>query len=436
MPGTKETAAAGDHMPVEVATYASKMAGHAVSNSSAVVSNALAHDMCGLGFLAHRPNMLIAQQHDRTNHQRAHTNAAAASCPAPVHVRMHVRTTQQHAHTNAASASCPAPALRVGEKSQTDLSLLLDALSPRDHSQEILRNALSELGLKHGNATSEQLHQAARSNILLQDLETFPYAVRCFDRSASIPRASASLSSIGSSSSFASSVGSSSSFCEKTQDMLASTVRTVARKKAVPGDKKSKDCLKGRDSKDLCIIHPRRKVGQAHRNTDHVVISVEMLENHFDKSLNDAAGQLGICATAIKKACRRFGITRWPFRDRPRQPVPAAHPSAAASSASTALSATTTAAQKGDGDVEGVGKIGCKQLEDIVNDDKPATLASNSLDHASNVTLTRAPLQPTPPKHQHTTALSGLMKGYAGALPDVVMAGAQGEDTPGGPCEV
>ena len=34
--------------------------------------------------------------------------------------------------------------------------------------------------------------------------------------------------------------------------------------------------------------------------------------------LHDAATKLGLCATAIKKACRRFGILRWPFRDRHR----------------------------------------------------------------------------------------------------------------------
>jgi len=39
---------------------------------------------------------------------------------------------------------------------------------------------------------------------------------------------------------------------------------------------------------------------------------------HFDKPLRDAATELGICPTAIQKACRRFGIPRWPFRDRHR----------------------------------------------------------------------------------------------------------------------
>ena len=48
---------------------------------------------------------------------------------------------------------------------------------------------------------------------------------------------------------------------------------------------------------------------------------------HFEKSLHDAATELGLCATAIKKACRRFGIPRWPFRDRHRSThQPTAHP--------------------------------------------------------------------------------------------------------------
>jgi hypothetical protein len=48
---------------------------------------------------------------------------------------------------------------------------------------------------------------------------------------------------------------------------------------------------------------------------------------HFEKSLHDAATELGLCATAIKKACRRFGIPRWPFRDRHRSThQPTTHP--------------------------------------------------------------------------------------------------------------
>lgn len=38
------------------------------------------------------------------------------------------------------------------------------------------------------------------------------------------------------------------------------------------------------------------------------------LQKHFHMSLNEAAKRLGICATAIKKVCRRMGIMKWPYQ--------------------------------------------------------------------------------------------------------------------------
>mmetsp|Transcript_41679 Transcript_41679/g.131396 ORF Transcript_41679/g.131396 Transcript_41679/m.131396 type:complete len:337 (+) Transcript_41679:854-1864(+) len=45
-----------------------------------------------------------------------------------------------------------------------------------------------------------------------------------------------------------------------------------------------------------------------------VKLSTELLRQHFDMPLNDAARKLGICATAIKKVCRKMGIRQWPFQ--------------------------------------------------------------------------------------------------------------------------
>lgn len=38
------------------------------------------------------------------------------------------------------------------------------------------------------------------------------------------------------------------------------------------------------------------------------------LAQHFHKPINTAANDLGICATVLKKICRRHGILRWPSR--------------------------------------------------------------------------------------------------------------------------
>ena len=79
--------------------------------------------------------------------------------------------------------------------------------------------------------------------------------------------------------------------------------------------KKPAHSSKARDE----VIYPRRKVGEDARMADKVVVTPKVLEEHFDMPLQTAAIRLGVCATAIKKACRRFGIARWPFRERLRR---------------------------------------------------------------------------------------------------------------------
>jgi len=45
-----------------------------------------------------------------------------------------------------------------------------------------------------------------------------------------------------------------------------------------------------------------------------IVLNPSTLRAHFNLPLNDAARQLGVCATAIKKVCRKMGIMQWPHR--------------------------------------------------------------------------------------------------------------------------
>eukprot|EP00961_Rhodomonas_salina_P146383 1970420-Rhodomonas_salina.1 len=45
-----------------------------------------------------------------------------------------------------------------------------------------------------------------------------------------------------------------------------------------------------------------------------VEITLQLLKPYFSTPLTECAEQLGLSATAIKKACRRLGIPKWPFR--------------------------------------------------------------------------------------------------------------------------
>jgi len=45
-----------------------------------------------------------------------------------------------------------------------------------------------------------------------------------------------------------------------------------------------------------------------------IQLTAALLRQHFAMPLHDAAHELGICATAVKKVCRKMGIMRWPFQ--------------------------------------------------------------------------------------------------------------------------
>jgi hypothetical protein len=45
-----------------------------------------------------------------------------------------------------------------------------------------------------------------------------------------------------------------------------------------------------------------------------VTLTEDVLRPYYDKPLYATAHALGVCATAIKRACRRLGIASWPYR--------------------------------------------------------------------------------------------------------------------------
>ena len=62
-------------------------------------------------------------------------------------------------------------------------------------------------------------------------------------------------------------------------------------------------------------IFPRRKQGQHARiNSQPVILNEATLSQLFTLPLHKAAVKLGISATAMKSACRKLGIKKWPYR--------------------------------------------------------------------------------------------------------------------------
>lgn len=71
----------------------------------------------------------------------------------------------------------------------------------------------------------------------------------------------------------------------------------------------------------MCIVCPRKKVTKAGENdsavnnrANAVALSLEFLQPYFRKPLTQVSEELGLSATAIKKACRKFGVPKWPYR--------------------------------------------------------------------------------------------------------------------------
>jgi hypothetical protein len=56
-----------------------------------------------------------------------------------------------------------------------------------------------------------------------------------------------------------------------------------------------------------------KNMGSATQKID----SLESLSKYFTMPEKAVAKELGICLTSLKKMCRSYGITRWPFRKVP-----------------------------------------------------------------------------------------------------------------------
>eukprot|EP00802_Teleaulax_amphioxeia_P012714 Tamp_12759.p1 GENE.Tamp_12759~~Tamp_12759.p1 ORF type:complete len:438 (+),score=68.37 Tamp_12759:22-1314(+) len=250
----------------------------------------------------------------------------------------------------------------VSAQRRAKLDLLCSALHPRDHTHELLRKAVSSLGLP-------QSQHRKHSVQLLSDDSAYSAARGDDLRSDSSVSSSASFCSSFSSISAGPSMCMGPSLPEAGE--AAGGMRRIASMDSMLTSRISGGARRQvKDKREPTnVIYPRRKVGQDMRNANHVVVTAEILEQHFDMPLHDAATKLGLCATAIKKACRRFGILRWPFRDRHRI---SARPS---SDDLTALEARASAQ-------DGVPSGASNCLADAITIAERPGAASNSAAHA------------------------------------------------------
>ena len=207
-------------------------------------------------------------------------------------------------------------------------------LQPRDHTHELLHKAVSGLGIKDS--------QHDKHSLQLNEVGTHSRRLRSDSSVSSSASYCSNFSSVSAEASMSTCAGTST---EAEVGLEAGGRHRIAStgsmQRASRAPKHAKD---RRDAPN--VIYPRRKVGQDMRNSNQVVVTAEILEQvkfskshlpilysmagalwgtdfsaflqHFHMPLHDAATKLGLCATAIKKACRRFGILRWPFRDRHR----------------------------------------------------------------------------------------------------------------------
>eukprot|EP00960_Hanusia_phi_P066557 766422-Hanusia_phi.AAC.1 len=59
-------------------------------------------------------------------------------------------------------------------------------------------------------------------------------------------------------------------------------------------------------------VHPRRKSGSK-RDATVVTLTFETLSRFFGQSIEEASKQLGLSATALRRACRKLGVNKWPY---------------------------------------------------------------------------------------------------------------------------
>jgi hypothetical protein len=62
------------------------------------------------------------------------------------------------------------------------------------------------------------------------------------------------------------------------------------------------------------VIQHKQSNGVEKRKRNHYNPTASEIKERFGMTLSDAALDLNICSTKLKKLCREYGITKWPYR--------------------------------------------------------------------------------------------------------------------------
>eukprot|EP00960_Hanusia_phi_P061407 764836-Hanusia_phi.AAC.4 len=67
------------------------------------------------------------------------------------------------------------------------------------------------------------------------------------------------------------------------------------------------------ESVPIVQVIPRKKRGGDDKLNDEVTLTMEFVSTFFHMRQSEVAKHLGISLTALKSACRRIGLPRWPY---------------------------------------------------------------------------------------------------------------------------
>ncbi|KAL5073784.1 hypothetical protein RYX36_012768 [Vicia faba] len=112
----------------------------------------------------------------------------------------------------------------------------------------------------------------------------------------------------------AASLGSEEKFIETTSKKFAEQ-RRLQENLIIKGDADhGRECSPSVQGKFLSSLGVNRTTGEKRRAKAEKTITLQVLRQYFAGSLKDAAKNIGVCTTTLKRICRQHGIKRWPSR--------------------------------------------------------------------------------------------------------------------------